>query len=40
MASRAMELLVKLIEGKKVRKKEILLPPKLMVRSSTAPPGR
>lgn len=40
MAKEAINLLLKLIGGKKVRKKEILLPPKLLVRASTAPPHK
>lgn len=40
MAKEAINLLLKLIEGKKVRKKEILLPPQLLVRASTAPPQK
>ncbi|MGQ9748052.1 MAG: LacI family DNA-binding transcriptional regulator [Candidatus Caldatribacteriaceae bacterium] len=40
MAKEAINLLVKLIEGRKIRKREIILPPKLVVRSSTAPPKR
>ncbi|MCX7668371.1 MAG: substrate-binding domain-containing protein, partial [Atribacterota bacterium] len=40
MAREALNLLIKLIEGKKIRKKEILLSPELLLRSSTAPPKK
>jgi len=40
MAREAINLLIKLMEGKKIRKKEILLPPKLLIRASTAPPKK
>ncbi|MEN3189080.1 MAG: LacI family DNA-binding transcriptional regulator [Atribacterota bacterium] len=38
MARETIQLLMKLIQGKKIRKREILLPPKLLIRASTAPP--
>ncbi|MGC8778430.1 MAG: LacI family DNA-binding transcriptional regulator [Candidatus Caldatribacteriaceae bacterium] len=40
MAREAINLLIKLMAGKKIRKKEILLPPKLLVRASTASPQK
>lgn len=40
IARSGIALLCKLIEGKKVRKKSIAVPPYLVIRQSTAPPGK
>ncbi len=40
MAKEGINLLLKLIEGKKTRKTIIVIQPKLVIRSSTAPPKK
>ncbi|MDI3543174.1 MAG: LacI family transcriptional regulator, purine nucleotide synthesis repressor, partial [Candidatus Atribacteria bacterium] len=40
MAKEGINLLLKLVEGKKIRKTTILIKPKLVIRNSTAPPKK